>query len=485
MKSSSSSSDRLWRRGLGLLLVAAVAAAAIAAGCSQIALAEHIGVLALAGFAGFSRFGARGSAGEALAALDAIEAVCLRIAKGDFEARVIGIDEHGPGAPAQDAVNDAIDRCDAFVRESAASLDAVCRGVHFRHIRPEGLHGAFHVAADAINASVDSHGQNVADARKDAEAEKDLVVRTIGRGLARIAAKDMSVRIGDELPAAYTRVRDDFNSAVQEVSDALQMVRSVSEAISSGAAEIAAAAEDLAVRTERQAASLEESAGAIRNLTDVVNGTATSSTRTKDHISAVKSDAAKSMQIVEKTITAVASITESSQKIGVAVTVIDEIAFQTNLLALNAGVEAARAGEAGRGFAVVASEVRALAQRSAEAAKEIKQLIGSSSDGVANGVQLMSATAEIFDRIKEQISDIDSGIADIAGQALDQSSALKSVNLSMSDIDQSTQQNAATAEESTAACRSLASEGEKLVRLVAEFKLEAGATRAADRRIAA
>ena len=157
---------------------------------------------------------------------------------------------------------------------------------------------------------------------------------------------------------------------------------------------------------------------------------------------------------------------------------IDEIAFQTNLLALNAGVEAARAGESGRGFAVVATEVRALAQRSADAAKEIKELISKSSAEVANGVELVGATGEAFDRIKDQISVIDGGIADIAGQAIDQSSTLKQVNTAMGEIDQTTQQNAAMAEQATAACQSLAQESARLANMVAEFivgEREAGA----------
>ena len=165
------------------------------------------------------------------------------------------------------------------------------------------------------------------------------------------------------------------------------------------------------------------------------------------------------------------SITELSRKITVAVGVIDEIAFQTNLLALNAGVEAARAGEAGRGFAVVATEVRALAQRSAGAAKEIKNLIAQASNAITNGVQLMADTGTAFEKIKTEISDIDGGIATIAGRAVDQSSTLRDVNASMSDIDQATQQNAAMAEEATAASHALAQESGRLAEMVGEFKL--------------
>ena len=203
----------------------------------------------------------------------------------------------------------------------------------------------------------------------------------------------------------------------------------------------------------------------------MVNTTARSSGQTQDHISAAKSDAGASIEVVEKTIAAVTGITESSKKIGTAVGVIDEIAFQTNLLALNAAVEAARGGEAGRGFAVVASEVRALAQRSAQAAKEIKGLIAQASDSVESGVGAMAETAAAFNRIKEQISMVDGGIADIAAKSLDQSTTLKEVNLAMSAIDQGTQQNSAMSEEATAACKSLAEESERLAHMVAAFTL--------------
>jgi methyl-accepting chemotaxis protein len=268
-------------------------------------------------------------------------------------------------------------------------------------------------------------------------------------------------------------VRDDFNATVEAIEGAMRHVRASADAIASGAAEIATASEDLAQRTERQAANLEQSTEGLREVADAVNTTARSSSRTQDHLAAAKSDAGASIEVVEKTIAAVTHITESSKKIETAVGIIDEIAFQTNLLALNAGVEAARAGEAGRGFAVVASEVRALAHRSAEAAKEIKSLIAQASGAIESGVGSTAETAAAFGRIKEHIAKIDGGIADIAAKTLDQSTTLKEVNLAISGVDQGTQQNAAMAEEATAACKSLADESERLARMVAEFTLSA------------
>ena len=447
-----------------------LACAAIAAGATGHASLEHAGMVVLAAAAVIAARGAR-RAKKTWAALSAIEATCKRIAEGDFEARIIGVDHASACAGAENAVNDAIDRCDAFVREATASLDAVCRGVYYRFILREGLNGAFRVAAESINASVKGYARAVAEARKAAEAEKNLVVETIGTGLAQLAAKDLSARIGDELPQAYARVRADFNSTVDAIESAMRHVRASADAIASGAAEIATASSDLARRTEQQAANLEKSTAALREVAEVVNATARSSSQTHDHISAAKSDAGASIEVVQKTIAAVTGITELSKKIGAAVGVIDEIAFQTNLLALNAGVEAARAGEAGRGFAVVASEVRALAQRSAQAAKEIKGLIAQASGSVETGVGSMAETAAAFNRIKEQISMIDGCIADIAAKSLDQSTTIKEVNLSISGIDHATQQNAAMAEEATAACKSLADESGRLARMVGAFTL--------------
>jgi methyl-accepting chemotaxis protein len=166
-------------------------------------------------------------------------------------------------------------------------------------------------------------------------------------------------------------------------------------------------------------------------------------------------------------------IEQSSRKISSIIGVIDEIAFQTNLLALNAGVEAARAGDAGRGFAVVASEVRALAQRSAEAAKEIKTLISASSTQVAAGVTLVGETGKALKRIVGQISEINGVVTDIAGSAQEQATGLNEVNTAVNQMDQVTQQNAAMVEESTAASHALASEADDLARMMSQFKVGA------------
>ncbi len=309
--------------------------------------------------------------------------------------------------------------------------------------------------------------------REAIDSERRRVIGSFGLALAKLAGKDLSYRLEDEVPEAYSKLRDDFNGALDEIAIAMRNVRSSAEAIAAGAREIADASSDLAHRAERQSSTLEGSAAAVKELAVAVDRTAKSSSDAKDTISAAKSDAHSSIAVVERTIRAIGKIEGSSEKIGAIIGVIDEIAFQTNLLALNAGVEAARAGEAGRGFAVVASEVRGLAQRSAEAAKEIEDLIAQSSSEVSNGVEMVGETGRAFDRIKAQISIVDGGIADIASQAMDQSVTLKQVNMVVAEIDQVTQQNTAMAEQSMAACNSLAQESVRLQELVAQFVLAA------------
>jgi methyl-accepting chemotaxis protein len=186
-----------------------------------------------------------------------------------------------------------------------------------------------------------------------------------------------------------------------------------------------------------------------------------------------KSGAAEGGDVVQQAIAAMGAIEKSSAEIGQIIGVIDEIAFQTNLLALNAGVEAARAGEAGRGFAVVASEVRALAQRSAEAAKEIKTLISASSQQVGSGVELVGRSGEALQQIVVQVEQIDSLVAEIAASAQEQATGLGEVNAAVNQMDQVTQQNAAMVEESTAASHALRSEATELRRLIGEFQVGA------------
>jgi methyl-accepting chemotaxis protein len=301
--------------------------------------------------------------------------------------------------------------------------------------------------------------------------ERVRAVREIGEGLVRLAEGDLAQRIETAFAPEMEKLRTDFNAAVQGLEATLGTIAGGTESISATTGEIAAAADDLSKRTENQAANLEETAAAVEEITGTVKKTAASATEAQNIVSAAKADAEKSGEVVNKAIDAMGRIEKSSQNISQIIGTIDEIAFQTNLLALNAGVEAARAGEAGRGFAVVASEVRALAQRSAEAAREIKGLISTSTSEVANGVNLVVEAGDALKRILGQVVEINSVISRIAGAATEQAAALQQVNTAVSQMDQDTQKNAAMVEESTAATHSLRRESENLADSVGKFRL--------------
>ncbi|SEE39153.1 methyl-accepting chemotaxis protein [Rhizobiales bacterium GAS191] len=323
----------------------------------------------------------------------------------------------------------------------------------------------------------------VARRKSEAQAisqERSLVKGSIGGALARLADHDLSARIDAEMPEAYDQLRTDFESAIAQLETAITDVIGGSRAIVSGTQEISVAADDLSKRTEMQAARLEETAAALEEITATVKQTAEGAQHASRAASAAKADAEKSSAIVQEAIDAMGRIEQSSRGITQIIGVIDEIAFQTNLLALNAGVEAARAGEAGRGFAVVATEVRALAQRSADAAKEIKGLIATSTAQIDAGVGHVALTGEALKRIVAQVAEVDRGVSEIAAGARQQAASLNEVNTTVGQMDQVTQQNAAMVEETTAASHKLKAETERLMRSVERFRVgdDAGDARA-------
>jgi methyl-accepting chemotaxis protein len=242
-------------------------------------------------------------------------------------------------------------------------------------------------------------------------------------------------------------------------------------AIHGGAAEITEAADDLSGRTERQAASLEEAVAALDEITSTVRLTAEGATRARKVVQRARSAADASGSIVDQAVEAMGAIEKSSAQIGQIIGVIDEIAFQTNLLALNAGVEAARAGEAGRGFAVVAQEVRALAQRSADAAREIKTLISASTAEVGQGVEYVGKAGEALRAIADEVDQIDNLVGEMAASTQEQARGLAEVNTTMNQMDQVTQRNAAMVEETTAASHALAQEATRLAQRMGELRI--------------
>jgi methyl-accepting chemotaxis protein len=301
--------------------------------------------------------------------------------------------------------------------------------------------------------------------------EQKRVVDNMAAALAALAGGDLTIRLTADVAASYQVLKSDFNSAMRKLQETMQAIATNTHGVRAGAEEITKASDDLSRRTEQQAASLEETAAALDQITATVGKTAEGAKDAHGVAAKAKADAEHSSEVLRETIIAMNGIETSSKQIGSIIGVIDEIAFQTNLLALNAGIEAARAGDAGRGFAVVATEVRALAQRSTDAAKEIKGLISASGSQVVAGVKLVNETGNALARIAKQVARLSRLVTEIAASAQEQAAGLKEVNLAVTQMDQVTQQNAAMVEQSTAASHSLASEASELAQLIGEFQV--------------
>ncbi len=326
--------------------------------------------------------------------------------------------------------------------------------------------------AQSLRASAESARDANAKAQQEAiDHERAVVAESIGAGLTSLAGKDLTYRMSSDIPEAYRKLQVDFNSAIGQVDEAMRSVTEGMDAIRTGTSEISNASDDLSKRTEQQAASLEETAATVTEIAETVKRAAEGARHARDLVRNAKADADNSAAIVSQAVGAMNAIATSSQQIGQIIGVIDEIAFQTNLLALNAGVEAARAGDAGRGFAVVASEVRALAQRSAGAAKEIKGLISQSSAQVDSGVKLVGETGRSLERIVVQVSQINTAVSEIAAGADEQADGLQQINIAVDQMNVFTQQNAAMVEQSTAASRSLSNEAVKMAHFVSQFQV--------------
>jgi methyl-accepting chemotaxis protein len=319
--------------------------------------------------------------------------------------------------------------------------------------------------------AIETERQRLEEEQRRNERSQGAIVAALGEALARVARGDLTARLNGAVGAAFEALQIDFNNALGLLEAAMGQVAGATEGIRLGADEIGLAADDLSRRTEQQAASLEQTAAALDQITATVRTTAVGAKQASTVIAAAKTDAERSDVVVTEAVEAMGQIEASSREIGKILGVIDEIAFQTNLLALNAGVEAARAGEAGRGFAVVAQEVRALAQRSADAAKEIETLISSSGRQIASGVTLVDRTGEVLRGIVGKVTEIDDLIASIAASATEQSTGLHQVNIAVNQMDQVTQQNAAMVEQTTAATHSLKGQSAELGRLLGGFTL--------------
>ncbi|MFT6426561.1 MAG: methyl-accepting chemotaxis protein [Celeribacter sp.] len=306
-------------------------------------------------------------------------------------------------------------------------------------------------------------------ARADRDIALQHLVEVFGRHLDQLSSGDLSTQISESLNSDYDGLKESFNIAVMKLGETIHQVREQSENIQNQSREISNSANDLSVRTEHQAVTLADIARSITDLTASLSAVAKDSSDAQNLAQITSSEAAEGSDIMQQAVHAMAGIEGSSKEIHKITAVIDDIAFQTNLLALNAGVEAARAGDAGRGFAVVASEVRALAQRSSDAAREINNLITTSVTQISSGADLVNKTGYALEGIKKSVDKITNRLSSVASATSDQSRNLSSVNSAIGELEGVTQQNVAMFEETTAANTQLSSAAHYLSELVQTF----------------
>jgi methyl-accepting chemotaxis protein len=360
----------------------------------------------------------------------------------------------------------------AVVENLASGLQALSEGdlsIELNDLFPEQYRQLRYDFNDAV-----SKLRAAEELRAKVTHEQEHVVTTLAASLEKLSIGVLTGEIVESFPGQYDQLRADFNAALVRLREVMEAIVSTAEAIRSDSEQISKGADDLSKRTENQAATLEQTAAALDQITSTVRNTANGAAEASRVASATREEAQRSGEVVQNAVSAMGEIEKSSTQISQIITVIDDIAFQTNLLALNAGVEAARAGDAGRGFAVVAQEVRALAQRSSDAAKEIKALISTSGEQVERGVDLVGRAGKALSAIVERVESVSLLVADIASAAQEQSTSLAEVNQAMTRMDEVTQENAAMVEQSTAASHRLSGSSSALIERVTHFDTGGG-----------
>ena len=303
-------------------------------------------------------------------------------------------------------------------------------------------------------------------------AEQQAVVAELAAALGRLAVGDLTTGVTAAFPSAYEQIRINLNATMQKLRDSMAIIGTSTEAIRAGTGGIAHATADLSRRTEQQALALQGSATALNEVTEHIQRSAQEASIVHDVVASVCANAEGSQQIVRQAIAAMATIETSSLEISVIIGLMDQIATQTNLLALNAGIEAARAGTAGRGFAVVAAEVRELAERSTNAARQVRRLISAATKEIGAGVSLVAETGRALEGIVTQIGETNATMDAIATTSSTQAETLQRVNAAIGQMDRTTRQNADMVDDTMTAARSLNLETERLAALIGGFRVE-------------
>ena len=356
-----------------------------------------------------------------------------------------------------------------------AKTVVVFRDAGLEKLRLESAAVEHRQLAEAERLKVEDERRRNAEARAATAESSARAVKALGYGLKKMSEGDLTVLLDEGFTDLNRQLKDDFNTAIARLRETIEAIATSTRDVTNASEEISGSTTELSQRTEQQAASIEQTSASMEEIAATVKKNAESAQSANQSAAKARDVADHGGQVVAKAVEAMAGIETSAGKISDIIGVIDEIARQTNLLALNAAVEAARAGDAGRGFAVVASEVRTLAQRSSQAAKDIKDLITNSNGQVKAGVNLVNQAGMALAEIVESIKAVAAVVSDIAGASIEQASGVNEVNKALAQMDEVTQQNSALVEENAATAKTLEHQAKAMDERVAFFRLAEGA----------